>query len=339
MLVANISAENSGEAPIQERLAIRLNFENMTVAPPATDDALKADAATAAGTIHSDVTLALAKKESAEHMVGMKELFEMMRHKRLRVKAYAMDDPEAPSPASNANVKVSHFVRHGQGFHNLMADMVTSHGRTWKQFEKSPNNPYTMPELLDSPLTDKGRKQAYLLQPRVQSIMQSKGNEHKAQPIQLVISSPNCRALQTAAIVFEQLVPDESIPFLSHEMVREETGVHICDKRRPTARQQAEFPRFDFSLLLTDAQTDGDPIYNEHARETKQQVGERIYQFMEWLHKRPEQHIAVASHSGWLLTLFNGICECNDTHTASLSLQDWFQTGEMRSVVLEFLEQ
>ena len=38
------------------------------------------------------------------------------------VKAYAVDDPDAPS-VLEPNDKVVHFVRHGQGFHNLMADM------------------------------------------------------------------------------------------------------------------------------------------------------------------------------------------------------------------------
>jgi len=77
---------------------------------------------------HSEATLALAKQESAEHMHGMKELYNDMRKKPLIVKAYALDDPKAP-----ADAMVVHFVRHGQGFHNLMADMASSEGREWVQ--------------------------------------------------------------------------------------------------------------------------------------------------------------------------------------------------------------
>lgn len=80
------------------------------------------------GAAHSEATLALAKKESAEHMHGMQELYDDMRKRPLIVKAYALDDPKAP-----ADAMVVHFVRHGQGFHNLMADIASSEGREWVQ--------------------------------------------------------------------------------------------------------------------------------------------------------------------------------------------------------------
>lgn len=174
-----------------------------------------------------------------------------------------------------------------------------------------------MPEILDAPLTEKGRQQAYLLQPVIEK-MQSKP--------QLVVLSPNCRALQTGVLVFEELI-GTSTKFLAHEMAREETGIHICDKRRPVSRQSKEFPQVDFSLL----ESDDDRIFRDDHRESKAEVGARVYTFMEWLSQRPEKHVAVASHSGWLLTVFNGICECDE------SLKGWFQTGEMRSVKLEFI--
>jgi broad specificity phosphatase PhoE len=185
------------------------------------------------------------------------------------------------------------------------------------QYSNTPENPYVMPEILDAPLTEKGRQQALILQPVIQS-MSSKP--------QLIVLSPNCRALQTGLLVFEELIA-QGVPFVAHEMVREENGVHVCDKRRPTSRQTQEFPQIDFSLL----ESEEDVLFREDRRETKAEVGERIYTFMEWLSQRTEQHVGVASHSGWLLTVFNGICECDE------KLKGWFQTGEMRSVKLEFI--
>lgn len=268
------------------------------------------DAAAAAQ--HSEATIALAKKESAEHLHGMKEAYEALRKRPLIVKAYAMTDPNAPT-----NAKTVHFVRHGQGFHNLMADLANAAGTKWEQFSKTPENPYVMPEILDAPLTEKGRQQAMMLQPTVQAF--------EEQP-ELVMFSPNCRALQTGLLVFEHLV-GSSVPFLAHEMVREENGVHVCDKRRPTSRQATEFPMIDFSLL----ETEEDVLFREDRRETKMEVADRAYKFMEWLADRPEKSVGVASHSGWLLTVFHAICECDD------SLKGWFHTGEMRSVKLEFI--
>ena len=143
---------------------------------------------------------------------------------------------------------------------------------------------------------------------------------------ELVVLSPNCRALQTGVIVFQHLLVDANVAFVAHEMTREENGVHVCDKRRPTSLQAQEFPMVDFSLL----ETEEDVIFRHDRRETKLELGERIYKFFEWLSTRPEKHVAVASHSGWLFTVFNGFCECDE------SLKPWFQTGELRSVKLEF---
>ena len=174
-----------------------------------------------------------------------------------------------------------------------------------------------MPEILDAPLTEKGRQQALLLQPIVQSL--------KEQP-ELIAFSPNCRALQTGVLVFEHLTG--KIPFLAHEMAREENGVHVCDKRRPKSRQEHEFPMIDFSLL----ESEEDELFLDDRRETKLEVANRVYKFMEWLSDRPETCVGVSSHSGWLLTVFNANCQCADEN-----LQGWFQTGELRSVKLEFI--
>jgi broad specificity phosphatase PhoE len=174
-----------------------------------------------------------------------------------------------------------------------------------------------MPEIMDAPLTNKGREQAISLQPVVRAL------KH---PPELVVFSPNCRALQTGMLVFEELAG--KVPFVAHEMVREETGVHVCDKRRPRSRQAKEFPSIDFSQL----ETEEDVIFQENERETKLQLANRIYQFLEWLEAREESHVGVSSHSAWLLTTFNANMVVEDEN-----LREWFQTGELRSVILEFV--
>ncbi len=278
------------------------------------------------GIEHDAVTLALAKSEKEDHFVGMTELAEAMQKKTLRVQAYALDDPSAPSTTGtssisnstpNVTVKVCHFVRHGQGFHNLMADMAKAQGKEWTQFENTPNNPYVMPEILDAPLTHKGRNQARAAQPIVQNL---------DDPLELVVSSSHCRALQTSLIAFEHLLPTP-VPFLALESVRETTGVHLCDKRRPKSQQMVDFPRFNFDLIADEEDT----IFRDDRRESRIEIGSRIYQFLEWLSERDETQIGVASHSGWLLTFFNGAVE-----SKSESLKSWFHTGELRSVKLVF---
>lgn len=286
-----------------------------------TPKAVQADTVSSS---HTAVTLGLAMKESAEHMEGMRDVYVALRDRPLIIKAYALDDPNAPpllSDVDSTNVKTVHFVRHGQGFHNLMADLATAAGVEWTQFSRSAENPYMQPEILDAPLTEKGRQQALVLQRDTVALL-----EHAPE---LVVCSSNCRALQTGLLAFESIVG--VAPFVAHEMVREETGVHVCDKRRPVSRQRAEFPQIDFTLLL---ENEEDPLFCDDRRESKLEVGNRIYRFMEWLAERPERHVAVNSHSGWLLTLFNAVVrdDCDP------KLKAWFQTGEMRSVKLEFVE-
>ena len=268
---------------------------------------------------HNAITLALAKKESAQHVKGIDQVYKAMRQKPLLVQAYALNDTTAPSSSSpyGPNVKLCHFLRHGQGFHNLMADMASAQGRDWTQFEISPENPYVMPEIVDAPLTQKGRIQARAVQPIVRQF------EHQPE---LIVLSSQCRAIQTGLIAFEELAKHESVPFLAHEMLREETGVHVCDRRRPKSQQMLDFPRVNFDLVLDEE----DALFLEDRRETKMEVGKRVYSFLEWLEKRDETVVSIASHSGWLLTLFNGVVECDD------ALKKWFQTGELRSVKLVF---
>mmetsp|Transcript_432 Transcript_432/g.645 ORF Transcript_432/g.645 Transcript_432/m.645 type:complete len:259 (+) Transcript_432:52-828(+) len=256
--------------------------------------------------------MATAKSETAEHMGGMEDAIAKMQALPLKVKAFLSTNPNAPT---GENTKTVHFVRHGQGFHNLVADIARKNGKTWTPYTVTEDNPYVMPEILDAPLTDKGRQEAISLQETVQQM--------KDQP-ELIAFSPHCRALQTGLLVFEEL--EGKVPYLAHEMLREEIGVHVCDKRRPKSRQEKEFPAIDFSLI----ETEEDALFTPDRRETKVEVATRAYKFFEWLESRPEKHIGVASHSAWLLAVFNANLECDE------SLKAWFATGEMRSVVLEF---
>ena len=82
----------------------------------------------------------------------------------------------------------------------------------------------------------------------------------------------------------------------------------------------------DFSLL----ESEEDRLFLPDRRESKLEVASRVYNFLEWLETRSEKNVGVASHSAWLLTLFNANFECDE------SLKGWFQTGELRSVILEF---
>jgi broad specificity phosphatase PhoE len=201
----------------------------------------------------------------------------------------------------------------------MLADSYRSEGKSWDQFVSDSRNPYVVPEVTDAPLTNKGRLQASALQPSARDM---------SPPVELVVVSPQCRATQTGLIAFRHLLEGGGgggkKVFVAHENVREESGVHVCDQRRSISNARFEFPQVDW----TGIESDDDPIFKADKRESKAEVGERIYDFLMWLREREEGTVAVASHSGWLMTLFSGVCVSKE------ELKPWFQTGEMRSVKL-----
>ena len=74
-----------------------------------------------------------------------------------------------------------------------------------------------------------------------------------------------------------------------------------------------------------------DTLWSSVDRETKQEMARRAYQFMKWLGNREQNEIVVATHSSFLFTLFHKVLVTDDEE-----LLKWFNTGEIRSVVVEF---
>ncbi len=103
--------------------------------------------------------------------------------------------------------------------------------------------------------------------------------------------------------------------------------MHVCDFRLTKTELAKEFSHVNFDKVLSES----DPLSSDSEREPKRQMAERGLRMLEIIKDLPQNNIAVASHSSWLLTLFNCVIECQDE-----SLMKWFNTGELRSVVLSF---
>jgi broad specificity phosphatase PhoE len=251
------------------------------------------------------------------------------------VSAYPSDSRAEDLRGSVLCTKTVHFIRHGQGFHNLLADTFKAMSKKWTQFVPSESNPYTKLEVTDAPLTFTGRDQAGSLKSTTKDLN-----------VELVIVSPHTRATQTGLIAFDHLVrathdhqntqtvngelkesvdKKKDVPFVCVESCREEFGVHVCDKRRSVRDLKMDFPAVDYSGI----ESEEDAMFLEDRRESKEEIGARIFKFLNFVRERKETEIAVATHSGWLVTLFNGVVDCKDE-----KLMTWFETGEMRSVRL-----
>jgi len=167
-------------------------------------------------------------------------------------------------------------------------------------------------EYTDAVLTEAGRNQCYALRGKMDrnAMLDPLLRTH----IDLVVVSPLRRCLETAEIIFGPARTEqrpELKPFIVHDLCRERYGEFYCDKRRPMSenRQDPCFRHFDWETQEKDWPslfmpfTDEDEAWQED-REPEAHVHERAMQFLNWLAKRPEQEVAVVTHSSFLKNLF-----------------------------------
>lgn len=210
------------------------------------------------------------------------------------------------------------FIRHGEGYHNVAQ-------REWREAGKD-GEPYTLdtdPEMRyeDPLLTARGEEQARELQARAAEMTD----------VELIIVSPMRRATQTALIGFESAVA-KGVPVIAEELCHEHAGKHTCDKRKNLTKLVAEFPLVDYKGITSEE----DPYWGDGmVRETHESIAERGAAFVEWLLARKENKIVIASHSAWLMTMFNAVVEVRQPQGDAAGLRTWFGTGEMRTVIME----
>lgn len=125
------------------------------------------------------------------------------------------------------------------------------------------------------------------------------------------------------------------------------------DGRLPTSQKREAFPGVDFSLI----DHEHDPLYDSAPpgeREPKDSVKSRAVKFAKWLLLRPETHIAVVSHAGFLHFFAQAVGaphfaaaaggvggggnlqQPQQQHGEGLTAQltKWFENAEARVVVL-----
>jgi broad specificity phosphatase PhoE len=235
-------------------------------------------------------------------------------------------------PKDGKPAKLVHFVRHGQGIHNLYAANCEKQGQRCRCMSHNDhtNCPYTEEWLRDPALTDLGKQQAEALQQQTKLMEQTKA-------VEVVLVSPMRRTLETAVLAFggrsngsahfEPMVACEAC-----REAREMVPIHICDHRG--AIDPSDWPGVAFDGLpgLDDTPM---PMPTTQPDGTTQsgydQLAERCVHFVEQLQALPEGKIGVVTHSGFLFALFNAVMECDDP-----MLESSFHTGELRSVHLTF---
>lgn len=231
--------------------------------------------------------------------------------------------------------KTVHFIRHGEGYHN-----VAGHADP---------ELYRDEDYFDAHLTELGWRQAHALGHHI----------HKTKlKVDLVVTSTLTRSIETAvgAFALAQWQADvggvplmvaqsedkgrvtahpamaaDGVPkFVSTELCREHLGVHPCDRRRSRTFLRDTFPGVDFGEVEDEEDVQWSPTH----RETHDEITSRGRAFMQWLYSRPEQHIAVVSHSSLLRHTLASYADVEAPSDVQQHLLQYFENCEMRSMVL-----
>ena len=165
--------------------------------------------------------------------------------------------------------KTLQLIRHGHSLHNEL-------------FHKIGVRAFRIPETIDAPLTQQGHTQSIEL-----------GNSWpKKQEIQLILTSPLTRTLETTMNIFG----DTDIPIECHEFLREyPIGHDTCNKRASLTTIKNRYPKIKYHL-----ESDTDIFWQPDQRETLESLNERINQMIEYVRSRNETNIAIIGHSSFL---------------------------------------
>jgi broad specificity phosphatase PhoE len=197
--------------------------------------------------------------------------------------------------------KTIHFVRHGEGTHNVTTN-------------------YHLESEFDANLTAKGRQQAA-----------AAGVYLALHHLDLVIVSPLSRALQTAegALQVYSEHTSHQPPVLIHEACREsmQFGEEPCNRRRTKSEIQALFP-FVQDFVHHAHEAEHDAMWT--GSESSEQLEERARSVLNFIAQRRESNICVVTHSVFLDAMFSRAAQIVDPKIS----RSYFSTGEVRSVVL-----
>lgn len=210
------------------------------------------------------------------------------------------------STTRNKNFKVVHFLRHAQGHHNVAGELLGEEG-------------YCNVEYLDATLTEFGLEQCSKC---------CEENFDIVKTSELMVVSPMRRTLQTAFHAFPHCFENKNIPILALEHIREQSGLHPCDKRLSTTelKQFYASKSVDFSLI-----PDIDPLYpkfGDEEREPKSHVVERCVKFIDWLKSRQEKEIICVTHSAFLRILCKHVLDIAEVDKVK------FQNCELRTFII-----
>ena len=237
-----------------------------------------------------------------------------------------------------------HFIRHGEGYHNVAFKQGTL---TWPwepqeedgvkhTLDKHPDYSY-----VDTVLTDEGEQQAVSLQ---DYIKQNCGN------CTLLILSPMRRATQTGLLAFTREIKENGkirknpLKLVVKEDAHESFSAHPCDMRLNLKDLKTFFYETNAekygdvmknSGLELDYSSQGlresDPFWdNGLRREDRIGCAKRGCKLLKWIYDIEDKEVAIAAHAGFLRAIFESVV-VNKSQTNTT-----FLNGEVKTCDVTF---
>jgi broad specificity phosphatase PhoE len=182
----------------------------------------------------------------------------------------------------SATTKDLYLLRHGQATHNPRAEVARANGCLFDDFLEL----MRQDDSLDSELTALGREQA-------RSVFEKHGSNRHFRLIDLVVSSPLSRTMQTAdlAVPLDQVTSNR----VCYEDFREINGLLLNAQRKSLTDIRKTFPAWNLEHL----EHEEDVLWTPEL-ESNESCAERGYQGLQWVLGRPEEKILVCAHGGIL---------------------------------------
>ena len=211
---------------------------------------------------------------------------------------------QLPTPTGKLLPRIIHLVRHGHGQHNAVGEL------DYEAYKLECNE--------DAVLTELGIEQCNALSATLEGRL-------KLSRVEALLVSPMRRTLETAQHSFPQL--SGKVPWVALETLREQTGLHPCDRRRTKSELSALHPHVDFSRVFAET----DPLYPLYPdeREPSPEVNRRCQAFLDWLFASDLTEVVVVTHSAFIRHLLCVLLGAGDPAAA-----EHFDNCEMRSLVL-----
>ena len=200
--------------------------------------------------------------------------------------------------------KLLHLVRHAHGVHNAVGEV------NYDDYKLEVNE--------DAVLTDLGVSQCKELSEAAAALVSGS---------KVLLVSPMRRTLETAQYSFPSLIG--KVPWIALESLREQTGAHPCDRRRPKSELSVKHPHVDFSQVMDEL----DPLYWNYptSREPSEEVSKRCRDLLRWVLASDYEELVIVTHSAYLRHLLAILSPEANQDPQSM---DHFKNCELRSLVV-----